>query len=164
MAAGATYDAIATNTLTSNQANVTFSSITSSYTDLVLILNTGATAGVQVFMQFNGDTANNYSFVQMWGNNGATAFSETVPSTGWIDLQSTGTSVRHTNICNIMSYSQTNKQKGIISRSFDSNNNRWYQSIGTWRSTAAINQIYIYASSGSFIAGSSFTLYGIKAA
>jgi hypothetical protein len=164
MAAGSTYTPIATNTLTSNQPSVTFSSITSSYTDLVLVLNTGATGAIAAFMQFNGDTGSNYSFVQMWGNNGSTAYSETVPSTSWIDLQSIGTTVRHTNICNIMSYSQTNKQKGIISRSFDSNNNRWYQSIGTWRNTAAINQIYVYASSGSFITGSSFTLYGIKAA
>ena len=163
MAAGPTYDAIATTTLTSNQANVTFSSITSSYTDLVLVLNTGGTAGIVPFMQFNGDTGSNYSYVQMWGPNGATAYSET-SQTSWIDMQSTGTAVRHTNICNIMSYSQTNKQKGVITRSFDSNNNRSYQSIGTWRSTAAINQIYIYASSGSFITGSTFTLYGIKAA
>jgi hypothetical protein len=160
-----TYEPIARNTLTGNQTDVTFSSISSIYTDLVLILNTGSSTGAAaVFMQFNGDTGSNYSHIQMWGPNSNTAYSESDPSATYIDMQSVGTSVRHSNICNIMSYSQTSKYKGLITRAYDSNNNRWYQSLGTWRSTAAINQIRIYLNTGQFIAGSTFSLYGIKGA
>ena len=40
MAAGATYEPIATNTLGSAAASVTFSGISGSYTDLILITST----------------------------------------------------------------------------------------------------------------------------
>lgn len=159
-----TYQPIATSVLTSSQSQVIFSDISSNYTDLVLILNTGATQGTGCYMQFNGDTSSNYSFIQMWGPNSNTAYSETQASQPYIDMQSVGTSVLHTNICNIMSYSQTSKQKAIITRAYDANNNRWYQSLGNWRSTAAINQIRVYVTPGEFITGSTFSLYGIKAA
>jgi len=160
-----TYEPIARNTLTGNQTDVTFSSISSIYTDLVLILNTGSSTGAAAaLMQFNGDTGNNYSFIQMWGPNSSTAYSESQATASYIDMQSVGTTVLHSNICNIMSYSQTSKYKGLITRAYDANNNRWYQSLGTWRSTAAINQIKIYLNTGQFIAGSTFSLYGIKGA
>jgi hypothetical protein len=159
-----TYQPIATSVLVSSQSQVIFSDISSNYTDLVLVLNTGATEGTGCYMQFNGDTSSNYSFIQMWGPSSSTAFSESQASQSYIDMQSVGTSVLHTNICNIMSYSQTNKQKAIITRAYDANNNRWYQSLGNWRSTAAINQIRVYVTPGQFITGSTFSLYGIKAA
>jgi len=160
-----TYEPIARSALTGNQTDVTFSSISSIYTDLVLILNTGSSTGAAAaLMQFNGDTGNNYSFIQMWGPNSSTAYSESHATASYIDMQAVGTTVLHSNICNIMSYSQTSKYKGLITRAYDANNNRWYQSLGTWRSTAAINQIRIYLNTGQFIAGSTFSLYGIKGA
>ena len=39
MAAGSTYTPLATNTLSSSSASITFSSISGSYTDLVLVMN-----------------------------------------------------------------------------------------------------------------------------
>lgn len=159
-----TYQPIATSVLNSSQSEVIFSDVSSNYTDLVLVLNTGVTQATACSIRFNEDTGSNYSFIQMWGPTSNTAYSESQASITYIDMQSVGTSVLHTNICNIMSYSQTNKQKAIITRAYDAINNRWYQSLGNWRNTAAINQIKIYVNPGQFIAGSTFSLYGIKAA
>jgi hypothetical protein len=63
-----TYTPIATTTLGTAAASVTFSSISGSYTDLVLII-----AGVQSvadvpYIQFNSDTATNYSRTQLSGD------------------------------------------------------------------------------------------------
>jgi hypothetical protein len=58
MAAGNTYEAIATQTLGSAAASVTFSSIPGTYTDLVLVVAMEhVTTGTEnIVMQFNGDT------------------------------------------------------------------------------------------------------------
>ncbi len=60
MAAGLTYEPIATTTLSSAQQTITFSSISASYTDLVLIAsrrysNVG-TGAENTFIRFNNDS------------------------------------------------------------------------------------------------------------
>ena len=62
MAAGNTYVAIATNTLSSAAASVTFSSISGAYTDLVLVTNATLASGgaANLWCRFNGDGAANY--------------------------------------------------------------------------------------------------------
>ena len=87
MAAGATYVPLASTTLSSDTGSVTFSSISSSYTDLVIIMsvqgNTGGTAqGSNTnFLRFNGDTASNYSYTYLSGN--GTSLSATHVSTNY---------------------------------------------------------------------------------
>ena len=70
MAAGITYTPIATTDVTSSVADVTFSSISGSYTDLVLIISpiSTATSGVDIAFQFNSDTGSNYSLTGLYGN------------------------------------------------------------------------------------------------
>ena len=56
----ATYDCIATTTLGSDQASVTFSAISGNYTDLVIVGNGALTAGAgTLFIRFNSDTGSN---------------------------------------------------------------------------------------------------------
>ena len=65
MAAGSTYTPIATTTLGSAASSVTFSSISGSYTDLILITNpSSATTDQSIYVQFNADTGTNYSMSQ----------------------------------------------------------------------------------------------------
>ena len=65
MAAGATYYPIATTTLSSATNSVSFSSISGSYTDIVIVFNGAAsTSGVTCNVQFNSDTGTNYSTTQ----------------------------------------------------------------------------------------------------
>ena len=75
MTSGPTYTPIATQTLGSSAASVTFSSIPGTYTDLMLIsFAQGQASGGdnRLVLQFNGDTATNYSSTYLIGN-GTTA-------------------------------------------------------------------------------------------
>jgi hypothetical protein len=66
----ATYEPIETQTLGSAAASVTFSSITGSYTDLILVssISTTHTATTSLVIQLNGDTATNYSNTRLLGD------------------------------------------------------------------------------------------------
>ena len=64
MAAGSTYTPIATQTLSSSVSNITFSSISGIYTDLILIVNIAETPSIGSFVfRVNGDSGNNYSVI-----------------------------------------------------------------------------------------------------
>jgi hypothetical protein len=71
-----TYTPIATQTLGSAAASVTFSSIPQGYTDLILVCSPVSTTGSNTFMwiRYNSDTGSNYSLTSMRGN-GSTATS-----------------------------------------------------------------------------------------
>lgn len=167
MAAGSTYTPLATQTLGSAAASVTFSSISGAYTDLVLVSVAGTTTGApNTFLQFNGDTATNYSIRAVIGN-GSTASSGAVNNSSqfYIDYnampdQTLGTTV---NICNIMNYSNATTYKTILVRANAAA--RGSEAIvGLWRSATAITSLVVKPASSTFLAGSTFTLYGIVAA
>jgi len=167
MPAGSTYTKIASTTLGSASASVTLSSIPSTYTDLVLVINGGGSANINVSMQFNGDTTSNYSITAIAGD-GSTASStrRTSQTAMRLDENSyTGTTLAASNlIVSIMNYANTTTFKTVISRS----NNAGVGTsaiIGLWRKTPeAINQVIINAIGGNWITGSTFNLYGIAAA
>jgi len=164
-----TYESIATNTLGSAAASVTFSSISGSYTDLVLVINakgTGFTgSGTYPYVRYNSDSGTNYSRTYLSGN-GSSASSARGTSENLQYLVG-GTYIDGTfaynSITHFMNYSNTTTYKTILSRA----NNSGVQVdalVGLWRSTSAITSIIVYSSSGNFDIGSTFTLYGIKAA
>ena len=102
MPAGSTYSTIATTTLGSAQSSVTFSSISGSYTDLRLIINTkNTTSTTDTKLQFNGDTNQNYAYLQLFGD-GSSAASNYATSTtfGQVGYFSTNWSVSTTDIMN----------------------------------------------------------------
>jgi hypothetical protein len=157
-----TYEPIATTTL-SGGTSYTFSSIPATYTDLVLVLVVAtASGGSNLALQYNGDTASNYSFSRVYGT-GTTAASSraaNVPDNYVGDL---GTTIS-TNIIQIQNYANTTTYKTALSRSNDASQSAqaW---VTLWRNTAAINAIKVYSTGGqTFANGSMLTLYGIKAA
>jgi hypothetical protein len=160
-----TYESIATYTVPSAQASYTFTSIPAIYTDLILVINAGgSTAGaVGCYMQFNGDTATNYSDTYILGTGSAATSGRDTSvdhaSAGY-PLYSTLTS---TLITHIMNYTNTTTYKSSVNRGNDATFGT-LAAVNLWRSTAAINAIKIYPASGNFLTGSTFTLYGIKAA
>jgi len=162
----ATYDCIATTTLTTNTASVTFSSISGSYTDLVLIINVGATALEDIGCQFNSDTGSNYSSTIV-GGDGTNAVSGRISNATVLGLTNNAymdTTINGAHIVNFMNYSNTTTYKTVVKRG--SNAARGVEAIvGLWRSTAAISTIYLYGRNSGylFLSGSTFTLYGIKA-
>lgn len=166
-----TYEPIATTTLTTAQSSVSFSSISGSFTDLVLIIGNTLSSvnGYGFTFGVNGDTGSNYSGTII-GGNGTTAGSARYTSisntstyfTGYYSGLSTtdpGVSILH-----FQNYANTTTNKTILARG-NSAAKHTEASVWLWRSTSAINQITIYSQSGSNMAsGVTFTLYGIKAA
>ena len=67
MPAGATYEPIATASGNGTTATVTFSSISGSYTDLVIVANVLSTTSQYLRLRFNGDTGSNYSWTYLGG-------------------------------------------------------------------------------------------------
>lgn len=166
MAAGSTYTPIATTTLGSAAASYTFSSIPGTYTDLVIIANGLGSANTGVGMQFNGDTANNYSGTFVEGN-GTVASSERQSSTdtirvAWNALWDTSTIANI--IINVQNYSNATTYKTSISR--ENNSARFVgATVGLWRSTSAITSVTLLTTAAAnFAVGTTFTLYGIAAA
>ena len=165
MAAGSTYSPIATTTLGSAAASYTFSSIAGTYTDLVVIFNGAITAGPDdLRIQFNGDTASNYSDTLLRGDGSATLSGRESNVTNISYNAYIGTGDGSTvGIFNIMNYSNTTTYKTVLSRgslaaSFVN------ATVGLWRSTAAITSVKMIAGSSTFKVGSTFTLYGILSA
>jgi hypothetical protein len=165
MAAGSTYTPIATTTLGSAQASYTFSSIPSTYTDLVIISNHGvSTATANFYVRVNGDSATNYSSTTLKGN-GSSASSARLSNINRIVFDGDGasTSITNVNVINFQNYANSTTYKTVFGRSNDAT----YSTaaiVGLWRSTSAITSITIGIDGYNFITGSTFTLYGIQAA
>jgi hypothetical protein len=162
-----TYEKISAYTVPSAQTDVTLSSIPATYTDLVLVINAGSSAGADANFRLNGDTGSNYSRTLITGNGSAASSSRTTGAVvGRLNANAYpyGGAGDTTIIAHFMNYSNTTTNKTVISRANQA-------SLGTdvlvnlWRNTAAINSILILSTSAAtFVAGSTFTLYGIKAA
>jgi hypothetical protein len=163
MAAGETYEPIATTTLGSNQSSVTFSSIAGTYTDLVIIINGGqSVATANGGLQFNGDTGNNYSNTRM-GGNGSSVVSSRALSESLLRIDAYGwpTSNNANSIIQIQNYSNTTTFKTVLTR-FNATVYGTDTIVGLWHSTSAINQIVIKSEAYNWLSGTTFTLYGIK--
>jgi len=164
-----TYTLIASNTLGSNTASVNFGSIPGTYTDLILVAQLGqTTTSSSLGIQFNGDTATNYSFTELYGT-GTTAASAraATQSVIYICYDTVPDATLNNNfICHIMDYSNTTTNKTVVSR--QNNPSSAYPGtsavVGLWRSTAAITSVLIKPAGGNLLSGSTFKLYGIEAA
>jgi hypothetical protein len=121
-------------------------------------------------MQFNADTATNYSRHFILGD-GATASSGASTTTNILRIVNSATSASASNIfgtmvIDILDYTNTSKFKTVRSISgVDLNGTGSIEfRSGNWRSTNAITSIKIFNDSGNSLAQySSFALYGIKA-
>lgn len=178
MAAGNTYTAIATQTLGSAAASVTFSSIPSTYTDLVLVINAlgyfGSNTYVNGKMQVNGDTGTNYSTTALYGSGTTAGSFRASTQSSWtnpffiVPANSTDNNIRGTTVINLMNYSNATTYKTVLVRSNVTGTTAGGETQATvnlWRSTAAITSMTITNndSATGFVAGT-FTLYGIVAA
>ena len=163
MAAGATYTPIATQTLGSTASTVTFSSIPSTYTDLVIISAAKSTGSTEsIMLRFNGDSGNNYSFTYLFGT--GTAANSGRQSNLSFALGGFASQNYQANIVNIMNYADTTTYNTSLERRNDAST-QVFQSVSLWRNTAAITSLTLQPENGqSFASGSTFTLYGIAAA
>jgi len=162
---------IATTTATGSTADVTFSSISQDYTHLQLrmIIKNHTANTNQTRIQFNSDTASNYSWHQLRGD-GASATSSAGTSTAFSFVgnhpSTAVASAFAVYVVDILDYKDTNKYKTIRSLGgYDLNNTdgNVFMNSSNWRSTSAVSTIRIYPGADSFGQYSSFQLYGVKA-
>jgi hypothetical protein len=165
-----TYEPIATVTASGSSASqLVMSSIPSTYTDLIIVSNCRNSGNnLSLYIRFNNDSGSNYSTTYLYGN-GSSAASGRITnrdsaSIGYYVTPSTG--FDFVAITQIQNYANTNTYKSLLTRSNSTGSGYpgAEASVSLWRSTAAINQIDIRISAGTIDSGSTFTLYGIKAA
>jgi hypothetical protein len=164
----ATYEPIATTTLSSSASSFTFSSIPGTYTDirLVIVPITGTTSDDNFVLRFNGDTTGNtlYSMTKLSGN-GTTASSSRIANDEWWNLI-VGRGVSSTptlQTVDLFSYAGSTYKTGLITNQTDNNGSgNAVVQVGLYRSTSAITQITVSTLSNNLVAGTTATLYGIK--
>ena len=141
-----------------------FSSIPATYTDLVIIFNGSVSGTSGDLATFNSDTGSNYSSTFLRGDGSSAASGRVTSSTSINPGLTFGTS-QSTYILNIMNYANTTTNKTAMYRSSSVATSSYVGSaIGLWRNTAAINTVNFSTSGTNYVNGSTFTLYGIKAA
>ena len=158
--------AIATTTLGSAASSITFSSIPSTYTDLRVVLVGTTSANTYCKLQFNSDTAANYSATWIVGD-GTSAASYNIQD-NWINI-TYGVGLKSatptTNMFNVFSYAGSTYKTTLGENVGDLNGSGAVgRFVGLWRSTSAINRIDLSLGTGNFATGTTATLYGIKAA
>ena len=172
-----TYTLIASNTLGSSAASVTFSAIPNTFTDLVLKFSVRSTGGSNTFdhinVTFNGDTASNYSRTYLNGNGAAAASGRSTSASLFGMLQAADGATATSNTFSngelyIPSYTASQNKPVSQDSAQETNATTAYRVVnaGLWRNTSAITSIELAVggSGGStdFVSGSSFFLYGIK--
>jgi hypothetical protein len=167
-----TYDLISSNTLSSTSSSVSFTGISSVFTDLVLSVSaSGSSAGLDVRLRFNSDTGTNYSYTYLSGYTNATSGRSSsatyIQATNFVGLGGT-TAESNTLRLDINKANNTSAHKQIIMRNHTIRHIDAYREVmlfsGQYRSLSAISNIEIYVPSGAFAVGSIFSLYGIQAA
>jgi hypothetical protein len=159
--------------LATSAANITFSSIPATYTDLLVVLSGRsdyAANFVGLFVRLNGDNASNYKYRYVQGSGSAAASSNFSADSGflagYIDAASHTASVFGNGSIFIPNYTAS-AAKSISADLVEENNaTEGYQAIsaGLWSGTAAVTSVTILPASGNFVQYSSATLYGISKA
>ena len=170
-----TYTLIASNTLSTSAASVTFSAIPNTFTDLVVKVSartTEAGSNELMIMTVNGNTGSNYSVTTLIGNGSTVTSNRTTSAAnirnGW-QVGATATSNTFSNAeIYIPSYT-VSQNKPVSNFSVAENNSSTAAdtyintNAGLIRITDAISTIAFATINGNnFVSGSSFFLYGIK--
>ena len=164
MAAGNTYVAIARLAISGTVTYEPFSSVSSAYTDLVLVLAPTAGGLADTAIQFNSDTGSNYSRTYLTGNGTAASSGRNSGDTRIRLTYNGGTGgSAGFQISQKMNYANASTNKAILNRNSNANYGT-DANVGLWRSTSAINTIRIFCDGGGNWTAGFVSLYGIAAA
>lgn len=163
----ATYEPIASTTLAADAANVEFTSLSGTFTDLIVVCFTIATAANDIRLTVNGSGGSNYSFTHLRGNgtaaSSARASNQPNASVG-APINGQSSSTYTVTRLHFQSYSNTNVFKTVLIESALPSA-EVLRAVALWRLTDAITSIKIACdSTAQFKIGSTFAVYGVKAA
>jgi len=157
-----TYVALDKVTISGTSTNtVTFSSISQSYTDLILVIEgTSTGANIDFPIRFNGDTGANYSRTYLYGN-GSSVSSGRASNDTSMGLPNLDTG-RGVSISHIFNYANTTTFKTGLGRTSGAPSYGVSAIAGLWRNTAAITSLTVFAAGANFYGnGTTLSLYGI---
>lgn len=165
-----TYTLISSNTLSSSQASVTFSSIPSTYTDLVLKMSVrGTYSGTTTTANLTVNSiTSGYSQTHLQGNGSSASSSQDVSQAKWYTYSfnaDTSTANTFSNIeIYIPSYTASQYKPASQFIAPEQNGTTAYISVDALllSNTAAISSITFDPAFGDIASGSSFWLYGIR--
>jgi hypothetical protein len=152
----------------SSTGSVILSNIPATFQDLMLVVSarTDSSTLTSALLRFNGDSGSNYSSTMLLGN-GSSATSERYSNESFVRIgyaigSSQLASVYSSQAIHILNYANTTTNKTVIARNASDVNGSGITQLSAtlWRNTAAISSI-TYATS--VVAGSTLTLYGIRA-
>lgn len=166
---------IARTVLGSDTASVDFTGIPATYENLMatyLARGTGSNLWSRVYLRLNGDSGSNYqsgsggrtgvSFVAVDGASGQAQM-----TVGLLPDASATAAYPAAGTLTVAGYARTVFNKVVSCVDVSPASTAIHGAIltgGLWASTAAVNQVTFLASSGNFVAGSVFTLYGVAGA
>lgn len=166
-----TYTPIATITASGSVSDVEFTGIPSTYTDLIIVCQgrtQNAVTEQAISFYVNNDFSGLGSFTELDGN-GSSATSYRITNTSALKAgifpgaSATSGAVGQC-ILNVMNYSNTTTFKTILARG-NAATSLTSAMVNLFRSTSAISRIGIATfGAGNYVAGSTFTLYGVKSA
>ena len=161
-----TYDKIATTTLGSANALITFSSIPSTYTDLRVVVNylSVGTTNLGLRINSNANVGGIYSDTYMRGIGTAAQSSRDTSVTlfDFLGYYGASTTIPALSTIDIFSYAGSTNKTLLWTEANDLNGTgQVYAAVGLWASTAAIDSLYLRAGNYNFAAGTTATLYGI---
>jgi len=170
------YELITTQILGSSAASVTFSSLgtySSTYKHLQIRASGRADDAnfvYQTSMRLNGDTGSNYSSHNLSTEGGASVSSTNRTNQTWMRLLAmagggASSSAFSGIVTDILDAYSTSKNKTIrtLAGHHSASTSNLNLSSGAWRNTASITSISFHVENGqNFVAGSRFSLYGIK--
>jgi len=151
-------------------ANIDFTSIPQTYTDLLLVVSGRSTAAVvaaNISMTFNG-SATGYSTKNIWGNGAAAQNDNSSTTFLYASVAASGASATASVFGNssfyIPNYAGSTNKSVSMDLVTENNATTAYDGFvaGLWSNTAAITQITMVLNTGNFAQYSSASLYGIK--
>jgi hypothetical protein len=166
-----TYKKIASVTVGSGgAADIEFTSIPATYTDLLVKLSGRTTTGSfpNPTIQFNGDTASNYKWISVYSSGSGAGSSSSASDTGILFGNLDGSSQTASTFGNselyIPNYAGSTQKSTSADIVSENDATQAYSSLyaGLWTGTAAITSIKINPGSGNFAQYSTATLYGIS--
>lgn len=167
MPASATYEPIATASVSGTSSAINFNSISGSYTDLRLVFVVKSNANINVYVNYNSNTASNHSWTYLTGDGTAASSARLGVANDKIQLTtaaSANNGQMNLFVLDIFSYAGSTNKTSLLTSSQDFNGSGSVtRQVNLWASTAAITSINI-TSGGSMVDGTTATLYGIKAA
>jgi hypothetical protein len=171
-AAAPAYELISTTVLTSTSANITFSSIPSTYKHLQLrnvVRSTGNNED-NYRMTFNGVGGTAYADHFLSGD-GASVVSSGATNMAFVRIlfasaySGSPSAQFASSVIDIVDYASTTKNKtvkGLSGEIYSGQRTRATLFSGLWNNTSAISSITLVPGADSFQIGSRFSLYGIK--